>query len=470
MVCQNLVLLALLGQLSGPGPEPDPPALVSQLGAARYADREAASLALERLGRAALPALRGARDARDPEIRTRAAGLVQKIESALLTQPTRVRLDFDNTPLQEVARLLSQQTGFKVALSPENHPSWRRQRVKIRESEPIDFWKAVDLLCDAANLQYNAGMLGYMGPLQPVFTLTDGSMRTVAPTSDHGPFRVRLLGVDYRRQVIYGRAEPSFTVPPPPRPAAGGVEPQGRNTSAPARADAKIVAHFSADLVVAAEPRLVVSQRGPLQVLEACDERGNSLVLHSNDSQVQSRDAGYMGMMNSGPAMALQIPLERPAAAGQVIKKLRGVVPVTVTSRRPDPLVVPLTQSAGKSFENADLRLTVHGVTVAPNSNNHTVLELSIKPNDRATPSDEVEFPGFVQAQQPAPERLQIEVVDSRGQLINWFQSGVQPETSHITLLLTGQPHSTAPTELRYYTLTRANATIPFEFTDIPMP
>ena len=70
IVYGNLVALVLLGQLSTSAPQSDPSALVGQLGAARYADREAAAGALERLGRAALPALRAARDHRDPEVRS----------------------------------------------------------------------------------------------------------------------------------------------------------------------------------------------------------------------------------------------------------------------------------------------------------------------------------------------------------------------------------------------------------------
>ncbi len=85
---------------------------------ADYAEREAASEALERLGRSALPVLRAARDSRDLEIRNRAHDLIQKIEGALLTQPSKVKLDFENKPLVEVMRSLSQQTGFKVALYP----------------------------------------------------------------------------------------------------------------------------------------------------------------------------------------------------------------------------------------------------------------------------------------------------------------------------------------------------------------
>ena len=63
-----------------------------------------------------------ARESRDLEIRTRAAGLAAKIEAALLTQPTRIRLDFEDVSLPDAVRNFSQQSGFKLALTPENLP------------------------------------------------------------------------------------------------------------------------------------------------------------------------------------------------------------------------------------------------------------------------------------------------------------------------------------------------------------
>ena len=72
MLGGTLIILAVLGQVQGGEPSQDLAALVAQLGAARYADREAAAQAIERIGRPALPALRSARDARDLEVRTRA--------------------------------------------------------------------------------------------------------------------------------------------------------------------------------------------------------------------------------------------------------------------------------------------------------------------------------------------------------------------------------------------------------------
>ena len=56
MLVAKLLLVGLLGQVAGE--QADPGDLVSQLGAGRYAEREAASRPWSDLGRPALPALR----------------------------------------------------------------------------------------------------------------------------------------------------------------------------------------------------------------------------------------------------------------------------------------------------------------------------------------------------------------------------------------------------------------------------
>ena len=173
-----LLLLVGLGQLPQAAGNPDPGGLVAQLGAPRFADRQSAAAALERLGSRALPSLRLARESRDMEIKTRAASLLLKIETALLTQPTPIQLDFDGTTLAELAQSLSRQTGFKIALYPQNLPRWRNQRVTLRHSEPLTFWKAVDELCDTASLQYNPNMQPFAGQQDQGFALTEGVART----------------------------------------------------------------------------------------------------------------------------------------------------------------------------------------------------------------------------------------------------------------------------------------------------
>ena len=71
----------------------------------------------------------------------------------------------------------------------------------------------------------------------------------------------------------------------------------------------------------------------------------------------------------------------------------------------------------------------------------------------------------------PDSQRLQLEILDSRGQAVLWspFPSG-DSESSHLTLSLMNLPATGSLKELRYHTLTRATVSIPFEFHDIPMP
>ncbi|MGB0066653.1 MAG: hypothetical protein WBQ11_01300, partial [Isosphaeraceae bacterium] len=124
-----LLVLQLVAQSSTSG---NPQILLEQLGATRYADREAAARALEKLGREAIPVLQNARDSRDMEIRTRAAALLQKIEGSLLTMPTMVWLNFKDAPLADVVQALGRQTGIKVFLFPENLPRWKQERLSLQ--------------------------------------------------------------------------------------------------------------------------------------------------------------------------------------------------------------------------------------------------------------------------------------------------------------------------------------------------
>jgi hypothetical protein len=346
-------------------------------------------------------------------------------------------------------------------------PKWRQQRVNLHESESVDFWKAIDQLCDLAGLKYNASMHGYIGHGEPVFALTDGATRTLTPNSDHGPFRISLVGVEYQRHVTYAPIGIGAQVPPPPRPAALG--PADREVSAPPRLNPVTNVQFAAQLQVAAEPRLALSQVRPLQLVEAIDDRGNSLIPVGDDETTHNRYAGYFGVLTS-PVVQIQAQLRRPAAAGESIKKLRGFVTLTVAARRPHPLVIPLANAAGKTFEDQEHRLTIHDIR--PTATNHnTLVELSIKANEPTPSSDHADQDVFNDGFQRAdPQHLQIEVFDAGGHLIPWFQSGADAETSRFTLTLTNQAQPLSLKELRYYALSRATVKIPFEFTDIPMP
>jgi hypothetical protein len=468
MVGASILLVGLLGQV--PEETADYSELVAKLGARRYAERETASRALEELGGAALPALRAARTARDPEVRNRAGGLVQKIEGALLTQPTRVRLDFERTPLPDVVRSLSRQAGFKVVLYPDGLPRWKYSRVTLHEPEPVTFWKAMDRLCDAAVLQSYPEMHGIAGPREPTFALTDGASRVPTPNYDHGPFRVSLRGLHYQRDITFEIPTPArvggFGLPDGDPRAARPARPARGAKPAPGRPNPVITELFTANFLVAAEPRLCISQTGALQLTEAVDDRGNSLIAEPGGGPL--RPTGYFPI-SGGPVMQLQAQLHHPEQPGRIIRKLRGVIPVAVSSRGPEPLVVPLDQGVGKRFVNEDFEITLHAIRKALNAP-QTFLELTVKTNDRPGPVDSGEMDAFGDVYRSDAHRQQLEILDSRGRLVTWFPSRVDSEASRLTLTIMNQPGNGSLKELRYYTLTRTTVDLPFEFRDLQMP
>ena len=311
-------------------------------------------------------------------------------------------------------------------------------------------------------------MQGFAGQQDQVFALTEGVIRTLTPISDQGPFRVRLLGVDYQRRLSYVPAGgDAGAVPPPPRPAAArvGAQPLGRGNLA--RLNPVTTVQFTAQLLVAAEPRLSLAPRGELRLLEALDDRGNSLV-PAGRRLPSLNYTGYFGSSH-GPVLETHAQLQRPGDPGETIKKLRGTVPVTVSSRRPNPLIVPLEKSAGKTFENSDIQLTVHEIRTLPDSR-HTLIELSIKTTaPEASSSGDPEGYNSI-FQRTHHQQLQIDVLDAHDRLVPWFPSSADVENSHVTLTLASPIQTTPPKELRYFSVAHTDVDIPFEFSDIPMP
>jgi hypothetical protein len=274
-----------------------------------------------------------------------------------------------------------------------------------------------------------------------------------------------LLGVDYQRHVSYAAINPAVrTVPPRPRPEPAPAPP--REAGSRPRPRPITTVQFAAQLAVAAEPRLSLTYHNDsLQLIEAVDDRGNSL-LPAGKVGPQSRTAGYFGVM-SGPVVNLSVPLHRPVTAGESIKKLRGNIPLAVSSRRPDPLVVPLANAVGKTIENPDVQLSVDEIRSLPNSRT-TQIELTVRPSDRESTSNGEIDGSITLFRRSFPPPPQIELIDTRGQQVTWIQSSADAANSRITLTVSNL--TTELKELRYYTLSRANVTVPFEFSDIPLP
>jgi hypothetical protein len=461
MTAASLAIIVLLGQ----APVPDPSALVAQLGSRRYAEREAAAQVLERLGGPALPALRLARSSRDLEIRTRASALVVRIEGALLTQPTLITLDFQDRPLAEVLRAIGEQAGVKLRPVNENDPILATRRITLREPRPLPFWNAIDRLCEAGHLHCNP-MGAQTHPITrevqlTLFPLHGISARSATPTWDTGPFRTSLVNLHYQRDVLFDQGAMIPTNP--------GFLPQVRAIAPPnpdAAAGPAINEQFSAQVQITAEPRLALTQNGPIRVLEAIDERGQSLLFPTHDGPFTQRFSGYFGMSN-GSTLSLQVPLSHPSQPSRMIKRLRGSLSVTVSTRKPDPLVISLGNAAGKTFQNEDVTLGVQDIRNNPNTRQMSI-DLSIRTNSPATAP--LTAPGELNFPRPDTHQQQIEIVDAQGRALPWYNAGYDGEGTRLSLTLVPQQDQATPTEIRYYSLSRAATDVHFEFADVPMP
>ncbi|HWE36074.1 MAG TPA: hypothetical protein VG406_05825 [Isosphaeraceae bacterium] len=458
MVPALLAMTLLLGA-TGPA-DADPAALVAQLGAPKFADREAATLRLEALGGAALPALRAAVAARDPEVRARALALRDRIESTLIVRPTLVTLDFRDRPTAEVVAAVGKRAGMPLSFEPRRRFFAQSRRITLEAAEPVPFWSAVDRLSRVGRLQYSAGPVASVdgGPAVPSLVFVEGNGRP-APTSDSGPFRVKLTSVHLSRDL-------NFEAPDgPPVPDLAPAD--EREADAPA-----VIEQFHVQLQVLGEPRLMLAQTGPARLIEAVDDLGQSLKppqgAEAPELPVGFAPRGRLGGIEvedddepnfaPGEQVQFQVELNRPPHPGKAIGRLRGVVPLAVAGRRPDPLTIRLADATGRQVRNGEFAVTIHAVRVDADG---TQIELTFRP-ERAGGG-----PGVA-----AAIMGRLEVVDAKGRILPWgaFNADVQGDAARLGLQVTPAPDQGSPALLRVYGLVRAPAEVPFEFRDIRMP
>ncbi len=99
-----------------------------------------------------------------------------------------------------------------------------------------------------------------------------------------------------------------------------------------------------------AEPGRFLNANG-LPRLEAVDERGRAIAPQPAGGGEQSQRGGNSWLIPGRISLLhWHVPLGLPDPPVRSPLKLRGVLPVVITSRRPDPLVIPMVGAAGKTF------------------------------------------------------------------------------------------------------------------------
>ncbi len=131
------------------------PAIIAQLGSEQYAEREAASAALEKIGPTAIEALQIATRSENPEIRERAGTLLTKLkrlsDSGTRLTAKRVTLDYQDMPLGSAINDLKARTGLNLTLDPSRVANPLR-KITCRTGD-LPVWEALEAFCVAAELR-----------------------------------------------------------------------------------------------------------------------------------------------------------------------------------------------------------------------------------------------------------------------------------------------------------------------------
>lgn len=448
---QTAIILAgslLLAAGDGPAP-PKPDELVRQLGSPKYAEREEASAILVEIGPAALGALeRAAKGNSDPEVRSRAIDIRDRIELAMVTRPTMIALDFQDQPLDKVIDAINAQCGGLLSRQPPISPAWS-QPITLREPEPLPFWIAIDRLCRAAELQVsyiNNGIMGGRGTTLQLSKAAGARPNTrYVGASREGSFLSQIASLNYNRSI-------SLT---------NGFDPIPNPQS---------IVNFQAQIQVFAEPRLMISQTGPVRLEEAVDDRGRSLLVSEEETRQMYSHYQYLGQSQ----LPVSLLLNRPDESSRTIARLRGVVPVQISTRRPEPMEIPLKDSTGKTFTGEVGSITINEIQ-APAGQPQTI-DLTFTPPGEPAPNDNT-FANLHSALQNM-----VEIVDAKGQQFRWFLKSCTPQMNgsaaialYVTPNLPGQQQRGAgaegpPDKLFVYGLKTAPSEVHFDFRDVPMP
>jgi hypothetical protein len=164
------------------------------------------------------------------------------------------------------------------------------------------------------------------------------------------------------------------------------------------------------------------------------------------------------------------VPLGLPDRTVRSPLKLRGVLPVVISTRRPDPLVIPLVGSAGKTFRQGPRVVRIEKISARGARTTEIDLFVSedVIPADRTRVSTgaETDYIGDF-----LPNRIEFE--DAEGHPLSWTLFGVpRASTTNDEVLVQTWVAGAAPPlpRLRVYRLHRLATEIPFEFGDVPSP
>jgi hypothetical protein len=298
---------------------------LKDLGNSAFRTREAASKALLEVGRPALKGLAEAARTGDLEVRRRADQLRERIETAEALAPTVIDIKVKDTPLPAVVAAISKQSRLKLELVPQQgtvRQQLDRKRISL-DLNSVPFWEGLDALCREGNL---VPVMSGVTTLQ--LQVAEGGKVYHPPTGYTGPFRMRITGMNYYRNVNLASAVPGQ--------AFGAL-------AGPHRTETLTV---TMDLI--AEPHLNIMSMGNPSINEATDEAGEALAIGGGGVT-----NAFYGNPNVAPGASIQPrqtqfnlrPSTKPAGKLTVLK---GNLPIEIIAQR-RPLIKVDDIMAGKA-------------------------------------------------------------------------------------------------------------------------
>jgi hypothetical protein len=441
-----LVLFAALA--AAPIAEPDPTVLVAKLGSAEPAERAKAADSLKALGREALPALQKAMNAGGTDVGKRASALWDTIQRDLMTRPSMVRMVAQNKPILDVLKDLETQSGVTLQMNERS----REELVALREPAPVSLWTALERLGLKGVYHQNGGN----GKFPELDLRTEPLW---AFTSSAGPFRVSLMGLHlhHDRQLIRGPWEK--------------IDRFGQRIGVPSDDLKGDKVTFFGGLEVMVEPRMWFNQEAPARLTEASDDLGQSLVPETAGIETRLSDNAHFSFYSGSGVMQVRTEFRlRPTKNAGRVAQLRGVVPVMLHLRRPDPaLIIPLKGAAGKTFRCDDAEFSIDSVNDSPTATN---VSMTVRLN-----VDKAELPGhpdgdLITTRLQVMGAHQLQLTDAGGTVLAYsagggWGGGSAPSVYHWNI---GTFQHGGASHLRYYSMLRVRSEAAFDFRDVPLP
>ncbi len=504
-----LLLLALLAAPSATEAPPAVSRLIEQLGSAEFAEREAATRGLEAVGPAALPALRQAAAADDPEVRRRADELVRSLEAEALARkvlaPTRVRLVYHNKPLREAVEDLNRKTGTQFVLQDPSGPA--AQRPLTLDTGDVTIWEAVEQFCRKAGVsEFVSGEPAQAGlPRLPAGVRVPGGRAAGAQAQIQLQMQVQ---AQLQMQMAANGMRPAYTVQAGPVPLVEGKAPSlptclagaVRVRALPPDGPAAVAPRHAGEVVVVleatAEPHLVWHGVEGAHIDRALDDRGQRLAqawepvtptpspMPPGFARARLRQLAVAGTVPTAGTQQVPVFLKKGEQPSKVLKELSGVLQADVMTP-PEPVLAidNLLQSAGKTVRRPEGgSLTLSQVEKTDSGMVLFNCELELPPDV---------LPGTLNARHPAgadrgpghgaragvEARLNgLHLLDAHGSPLPIFPTSVQPRPRAGTIVWEygfACSSTNGPAEavrLVFVGSRTTTITIPFRLTDVPLP